>query len=68
MRSDYMKFIFGFINLKQLKKWFPSEQLEELKNLGYRIVSYEVDSDVVASKYQAVFLADKAQKLNINLS
>lgn len=56
----------AFVSLEQMRDWFrDSDVLQELNNLGCRLVTYEVSTNfVLHGKYQVVFEKEMAVELS----
>jgi hypothetical protein len=55
--SFFDEFICGFKSLNQLKSWFNSKELDNLKNLGFIIAEYTT-SDSLKGNKQIIFIGD----------
>ena len=58
------KYHFGFKNIKDLKKWFNSRELKNLKKLNFIIVQYKAEK-VLNGTGQVMFIPDKKIKRKI---
>ena len=70
--EDIDKYVFGFDSKDKLKYWFTDRELKSLKNCGFYINYYEIDSNYVIygkSNKQIMFKQNKAELIffNINL-
>lgn len=60
--KNFKEYICGFESIHQLKQWFTKKEINNLKALGFIIVSYEA-KDIKKGQYQVMFKPKGKRKI-----